>query len=96
MNLFCILREEEIKYLEFIKEVTDDVIARGISSNRVINSCFEYHVKKHKHELNEAKMRDLLSTLRKDIGIPDADQSRLPITYPAPKFFNVFTLISLL
>ncbi len=57
--------------MEFIKEVTNDVIARGISSNRVINNCFEYHVKKNKNILNESKMRDLLTTLKKDIGIPE-------------------------
>ena len=67
-------KEEEIKYLQFVKEVTNDVIARGIYSNRVINSCFEYHVNKNKHLLDENKMKDLLNTLRKDIGIVDEGQ----------------------
>ncbi len=64
-------REEEIRYLAFIKEVTDDVIARGITSNRVINNCFEFHVKKNAAILNEKKMRELLNTLREDIGMSE-------------------------
>lgn len=68
-------KEQEIQYLEFIKEVTNDVIARGISSNRVINTCFEYHVNKKKHMLDENKMRELLNTLKKDIGITDEEGS---------------------
>jgi hypothetical protein len=53
--------------------VTDDIITRGICSNRVINNCFEEHIKKNRGVLNEKKMRELLDTLRKDIGIPVED-----------------------
>ena len=67
---FLYFREEELKYLSFIKEVTDDIIARGITTNRVINNVFEYHIGRNKNTLNPIKMRDLLDTLRSDIGIP--------------------------
>jgi hypothetical protein len=56
--------------LNFIKEVSDDIIARGVSTNRVINNVFEYHISRYKNTLNVNKMRDLLDTLRADIGIP--------------------------
>lgn len=59
-----------MKYLQFIKEVTDDIVSRGITTNRVINNCFEFHIRKHKRDLNETKMRELLKTLRMDIGMP--------------------------
>ena len=65
-----ILREEELKYLNFMKEVTDDIIARGVTTNRVINNIFEYHINRNKKSLNATKMRDLLETLRRDLGIP--------------------------
>lgn len=64
--------------MQFVKEVTNDVIARGISSNRVINNCFDYHINKNKHTLDENKMKDLLNTLKKDIGIVDDENSRQP------------------
>ena len=69
-------REEDLKYLQFVKEVTDDIISRGITSNRVINNCFSYHIKKNKH-LNETKMKELLDTLRKDIGVPDENGKQI-------------------
>ena len=53
-----------------MKEVTDDIIARGVTTNRVINNIFEYHINRNKKNLNTVKMRDLLETLRKDLGIP--------------------------
>ncbi len=56
--------------MNFIKEVSDDIIARGVSTNRVINNVFEYHISRYKNTLNVNKMRDLLDTLRADIGIP--------------------------
>jgi len=52
------------------------VIARGISSARVINTCFEYHLNKHRDTLDEQKMLELLDTLRADIGI-SADSTSL-------------------
>jgi len=45
------------------------VIARGISSTRVINTCFEYHLNKNKDTLDHQKMLQILETLRADIGI---------------------------
>jgi uncharacterized protein (UPF0371 family) len=57
-----------------LKEVTDDIVARGITSNKVINKYFEYHINKNKSVLNENKMRELLNTLRMDIGVPNDDR----------------------
>lgn len=62
-------REEDIKYLRFVKDVTDDIITRGICSDRVINNCFEHHIALNRGRLDELKMRNLLDKLRKDIQI---------------------------
>ncbi len=48
---------------------------KGISSNKVINNCFEKHVELNKGRLDETKMRDVLSSLRKDLGIPSDSES---------------------
>ena len=34
--MFLIFREEEQKYLKFISDVTTDILARGIFSNRYV------------------------------------------------------------
>lgn len=60
-----------MRYLEFVKDVTHDISSRGVTSERVINNCFENHIKKRKNSLNENKMRELLITLRRDIGLPE-------------------------
>ena len=44
---------EEQKYLQFISDVTSDVLGRGICSNRVINKVFESHIEKRKEDLDE-------------------------------------------
>ncbi|CAF0790384.1 unnamed protein product [Brachionus calyciflorus] len=74
-------KEEELKYLAFVKDVTDDILQRGLISNRVINNCFNYHLNKNKKQLDEKKMRDLLDTLRQDIGIPDEDDTEITTKY---------------
>lgn len=59
--------------MRFIKEVTDDIITRGICSDRVINNCFEHHISLNRERLDETKMRNLLEKLRKDIQINKKD-----------------------
>lgn len=44
-------REEELKYLEFVKDVTNDVLTRGIFTNTVLKRVFQYHVDKNKGQL---------------------------------------------
>ena len=40
-------------YLDFITEVTNDVLTRGIFTNRVLCKVFEEHVQKNKKKLDE-------------------------------------------
>lgn len=53
-----------------MKDLTTDILGRGITSNKVITNCFNYHLKKNKERLEERKMREILESLRVDIGIP--------------------------
>jgi hypothetical protein len=88
-SFFYTYREEELKYLSFIKEVTDDIIARGVTTNRVINNVFEYHITRYKNTLNLVKMRELLDTLRADIGIPSQNGNSFIFYY---KFHNILDI----
>uniref|UniRef100_S4RPM1 Spermatogenesis associated 7 n=1 Tax=Petromyzon marinus TaxID=7757 RepID=S4RPM1_PETMA len=61
-------REEELKYLQFIGQVTDDILAMGLFSNSVLVRVFERHVEKNRHRLEETKMRHMLEVLKSDLG----------------------------
>ncbi|KAF4084221.1 hypothetical protein AMELA_G00126130 [Ameiurus melas] len=64
------LREEELMYLEFIADVTNEIILRGIYSDRVLERVFERHIEMNKHRLSEDKMRHLLEALQNDLQKP--------------------------
>ncbi|XP_061599483.1 spermatogenesis-associated protein 7 homolog isoform X2 [Cololabis saira] len=62
--------EEELKYLEFISAVTEDILSRAHISNRVLERVMKRHIDMNLHHLNESKMRHLLELLRKDFEAP--------------------------
>ncbi|KAJ8411840.1 hypothetical protein AAFF_G00154780 [Aldrovandia affinis] len=62
--------EEELMYLEFITDVTNDILSRGLYSNRVMERVFVRQMDMNKHRLDEGKMRHLLEVLRKDLASP--------------------------
>ncbi|KAK0134906.1 Spermatogenesis-associated protein 7 [Merluccius polli] len=60
-------REDELVYLEFMVNVSDDILSRGLFSDRVLDRVFERHIDRNRRRLNEGKMRHLLEVLRKDL-----------------------------
>ncbi|XP_063959074.1 spermatogenesis-associated protein 7 homolog isoform X3 [Lytechinus pictus] len=65
--------EEELRYLEFVTDVTNDVLNRGIYTNTVLKQVFESHIDKNKGRLDEGRMRHLMTQLKEDLAIPSAD-----------------------
>ncbi|XP_066550726.1 spermatogenesis-associated protein 7 [Amia ocellicauda] len=68
--------EEELKYLEFITEATNEILTMGLYSNRVLERVFDRHFEMNKHRLDKDKMRHLLDVLRHDLGCT-SDSSRV-------------------
>uniref|UniRef100_A0A3P8XQH6 Spermatogenesis associated 7 n=2 Tax=Esox lucius TaxID=8010 RepID=A0A3P8XQH6_ESOLU len=64
------VEEEELLYLEFIADVTNEILSRGLFSDRILERVFERHIDKNKHRLCEDKMRHLLETLHNDMQSP--------------------------
>lgn len=62
--------EEELKYLEFITAVTDDILSRGFISDGVVERVINRHIDMNRYHLDEGKMRHLLEVLRKDLQQP--------------------------
>ncbi|XP_078349771.1 uncharacterized protein LOC144634627 isoform X2 [Oculina patagonica] len=64
--------EEEQQYLKFISDVTTDILARGIFSNRVLKQVFEMHIERRKDYLDESRLREMIEQLKEDLGITDS------------------------
>ncbi|KAG8514346.1 Spermatogenesis-associated protein 7, partial [Galemys pyrenaicus] len=60
--------DEELLYLSFIEDITDEILKFGLFSNRFLEQLFERHIKQNKHHLEEGKMRHLLHILKLDLG----------------------------
>lgn len=67
--------EEELLYLSFIQEITDEILKLGLFSNRALERLFERHIEQNKNHLDETKMRHLLEILKADLGCSKDDQS---------------------
>lgn len=61
--------EEEMKYLEFINSVTNDILTRGVYSDRVLTQVMERHLIQNKRKLDEGRMRHMLMKLQQDLGV---------------------------
>ncbi|NWI61374.1 SPAT7 protein, partial [Calyptomena viridis] len=61
-------REEELRYLTFLEDVTNEILSLGLFSNRVLEQLFECHIEENKNHLDEAKMRYMLDALKADLG----------------------------
>ncbi|ERE73688.1 putative spermatogeneis-associated protein 7 like protein [Cricetulus griseus] len=66
--------EEELLYLNFMENVTDEILKLGLFSNRFLERLFERHIKQNKHHLEEGKMRYLLHGLKVDLGCISEEQ----------------------
>ncbi|KAM6972898.1 spermatogenesis-associated protein 7 [Aplochiton taeniatus] len=62
--------EEELMYLEFIADVTNEILVRGLFSDKLLERVFERRVDMNRHRLDEDKMRHLLEVLREDLQNP--------------------------
>ena len=60
---------EEQRYLDFIQNLTEDIIARGVFSDRVLCNVFEAHVKKNMGVLDEERMKSHIKELKCDLNI---------------------------
>ncbi|XP_039189402.1 spermatogenesis-associated protein 7 isoform X2 [Crotalus tigris] len=67
--------EEELQYLNFIQDITDEILKLGLFSNRALERLFERHIELNKNHLNKNKMRHLLEILKVDLGCDREEKS---------------------
>ncbi|OXB55332.1 hypothetical protein ASZ78_002503 [Callipepla squamata] len=65
---YSFLREDDLLYLTFIEDITNEILDLGLFSNRVLEQLFECHIQENKNRLDESKMRHLLDVLKADLG----------------------------
>ncbi|NXB26587.1 SPAT7 protein, partial [Rhagologus leucostigma] len=70
-------REEELLYLTFIEEVTNEILRLGLFSNRVLDQLFECYIEENKNRLDEGKMRQMLDVLKSDLGCSQDSETEL-------------------
>ncbi|NXM15977.1 SPAT7 protein, partial [Ploceus nigricollis] len=70
-------REEELLYLTFIEDVTNEILRLGLFSNRVLDQLFECHIEENKNRLDEGKMRQMLDMLKSDLGCSQDSETEL-------------------
>ncbi|XP_068048765.1 spermatogenesis-associated protein 7 [Anomalospiza imberbis] len=69
--------EEELLYLTFIEDVTNEILRLGLFSNRVLDQLFECHIEENKNHLDEGKMRRMLDVLKSDLGCSQDSETEL-------------------
>eukprot|EP00079_Xenopus_tropicalis_P009324 XP_002933241.2 PREDICTED: spermatogenesis-associated protein 7 isoform X1 [Xenopus tropicalis] len=67
--------EEELLYLKFVTDITNEILNLGLFSNRVLERVFKRHLEENRHCLDEGKMCYLLDNLRKDLGCSETNHS---------------------
>ncbi|NWT52588.1 SPAT7 protein, partial [Erythrocercus mccallii] len=70
-------REEELLYLTFIEDVTNEILRLGLFSNRVLDQLFECYIEENKNCLDEGRMRQMLEVLKSDLGCGQGSETEL-------------------
>ncbi|NXR58147.1 SPAT7 protein, partial [Rhadina sibilatrix] len=70
-------REEELLYLTFIEDVTNEILRLGLFSNRVLDQLFECYIEENKNRLDEGRMRQMLEVLKSDLGCSQDSETEL-------------------
>ncbi|XP_073494335.1 spermatogenesis-associated protein 7 [Phyllobates terribilis] len=77
--------EEELSYLNFVADVTTEILTLGLFSDRVVERVFERHLEGNRHRLDEAKMRHLLDMLRSDLDCREETNPQSVVRNLRPK-----------
>nr|XP_060635214.1 spermatogenesis-associated protein 7-like [Anolis sagrei ordinatus] len=62
-------KEEELKYLQFLQEVTDDILMRSCYGKNVLGDIFQMHYRDRRCDLDEVKMQRIFQALKHDLNI---------------------------
>ncbi|XP_038616777.1 LOW QUALITY PROTEIN: spermatogenesis-associated protein 7 homolog [Tachyglossus aculeatus] len=67
-------KEEELKYLQFLQDVTNDILMKGCFHNQAFHSVFQTHIRIRRSDLDEVKMKKVLEQLKDELTISSRDE----------------------
>ncbi|CAH0387901.1 unnamed protein product [Bemisia tabaci] len=66
-------RTRSYLYLKFLAEITDEILKKGVVTNKALKRIFNHHLEANIYHLNQHRMQLELETLRNKLGIPEDD-----------------------
>ncbi|XP_046658509.1 spermatogenesis-associated protein 7 homolog [Homalodisca vitripennis] len=76
-----ISRSEDLLYVKFIGGITEEVLRKGIFTNKALKSIFQSHIDAHKQYLNLRRMQEEVEKLQLELGIPKDDSPDFVSSY---------------
>ncbi|XP_040207384.1 spermatogenesis-associated protein 7 homolog [Rana temporaria] len=64
-------QEDDLKCLNFLKELTDDILLRGGGSSSAIDRVFQDHLQRKNHNIPEVTKKILVQDLKEELQQPD-------------------------
>ncbi|XP_065209266.1 spermatogenesis-associated protein 7 homolog isoform X2 [Planococcus citri] len=65
---------DEVIYIQFLKDITNDILKKNIFTNKALKSVFQHHVQINKYELEMEKMQKEITKLQERLGVPKDDK----------------------
>lgn len=66
-------KSDDLLYIKFLRDITDDVLRKGVFTNRALKNIFEQHISANKYRLNVKRMQEEVDKLCVQLGIPKED-----------------------
>lgn len=66
-------KSDDLLYIKFLRDITDEVLRKGVFTNRALKNIFEQHISSNKHRLNVKRMQEEVDKLCVQLGIPKED-----------------------
>ncbi|XP_065214342.1 spermatogenesis-associated protein 7 homolog [Planococcus citri] len=66
--------KNEVFYIQFLKDITNDILKKNIFTNKALKSVFQHHVRINKYELEMEKMQKEITKLQERLGVPKDDK----------------------
>ncbi|XP_039283076.1 spermatogenesis-associated protein 7 homolog [Nilaparvata lugens] len=67
------VRSADGPYISFLRAITDEVLRKGIFTNKALKKLFREHIEKNIHRLDLKRMEDEVEKLQNELGIPKED-----------------------
>ncbi|KAI5741621.1 hypothetical protein M8J76_015472 [Diaphorina citri] len=67
-------RNEDALYVKFLRDITDDVLSKGVYTNKGLKIVFQKHINDNLNRLNLNRMKEEVEKLSDKIGIPKNEE----------------------